>query len=653
MEFLKSQIRFDFLYGGTPISALDCHVTQREEGNVLTTVYTLADGLQVTNVATKHGEAYEWVNWLENTADTPSQVISQLWDACVTLPMPHEEAPAWSAYRPAFEDVTTLCVPKGSVHAHDEFCAWADRKAEDHYEGHLGAGQTKTYTTLGGRSSDTHAPFFHLYKGGKGYVFAIGWSGQWLCSVTRNEDNAVVKSGLEQARFYLEPHETLRTSSFVLMPYEGDEQTAHNRWRRLIREHFSLIGREGRDSHGPLCAGIWGGMKTESALQRIEAIKEHGLPFEYVWMDAGWYGGDTAPTPDEFEGDWWAHTGDWRVSPRIHPGGLKDVAAAVHEAGMKFLLWFEPERVRKEVPIVAEHPEYFLFVKDPEDPHALLNLGDEAAWQYGFATVAGLIETIGIDGYRQDFNFHPIEFWRQNDPENRQGICEIKHINGLYRLWDALLERFPHLLIDNCASGGRRIDIETLRRSIPLWRTDYACSANFPVEGLQCHHLSFNRWMPYSGTGTGRDYDTYRVRSAYSPALTANYTFSERNAFGDDPEKMVWLRGMLEEYKTVRPFMAGDFYPLTEVSDRLDVWAAAQFHRPAAEDGILQVFRRERSPYETARFVLSGVAPEAEYVFTDTAGEERTVSGKELQESGFAVTLTETRSSEIYFYKRK
>ena len=113
-----------------------------------------------------------------------------------------------------------------------------------------------------------------------------------------------------------------------------------------------------------------------------------------------------------------------------------------------------------------EQPEYFLGDGNPEPWNNLLDLGNEDAWKYIFGTLSGLIESIGIDCYRQDFNFAPLGYWRHNDAEDRRGIHEIKHINGLYRLWDALLGRFPHLIIDNCASGGRRIDIEMLRRSI-------------------------------------------------------------------------------------------------------------------------------------------------------------------------------------------
>ena len=276
--------------------------------------------------------------------------------------------------------------------------------------------------------------------------------------------------------------ERFRTSSFVIMEYDGDFSDGQNKWRRLVKSHFSLIGREGRPDSAPFCAGIWGGMNTSSALERIETIKREQLPFEYIWMDAGWYGGDeVGASPDEYEGDWYRHTGDWRTNA-AHPDGLLDVARAIHDAGMKFLLWFEPERVLSDVPIAKEHPEYLIKSPYDGDMNNLLDLGRDDAWQYCFDTISSHIERLGLDCYRQDFNFEPLGFWRSKDEPDRRGITEIKHINGLYRLWDALLERFPHLIIDNCASGGRRIDIETLRRSIPLWRNDAECPANYYTE---------------------------------------------------------------------------------------------------------------------------------------------------------------------------
>lgn len=653
MDFLRNNRYFDLLYGGESFSALAFDVAQTEgEGSRITT-YTLADGLKITNVIKKHGKTYEWVNWFENTGDQPTKILSELYDACISLPMPHEEPYSRTAFQASFKDWTAVYAPSGSTWDYDEFYCDVNKTQIDRYTAHILPGKSKVYATSGGRSSEKNAPFFNVHKDGEGYIFAIGWSGQWNCYLERTADSILVKTKIEDTHFRLLPGEKIRTSSFVVMPYEGSVIDSQNQWRRLVKEHFSLIGKEGRDSHGPLCAGVWGGMKSASVLERIEAIRRNDLPFEYLWMDAGWYGEDTKPTPDEFEGDWGDHTGDWRVSPLIHPGGLKDISKAAHEAGMKFLLWFEPERVRKGTPIVAAHPEYFIFPEDEKNGNLLLDLGNEEAWNYCFDTLSRLIEEIGVDCYRQDFNMNPLRYWRKEDAEDRQGIAEIKHIMGMYRLWDALLEKFPHLLIDNCASGGRRIDIETLRRSIPLWRSDYQCPANYPTTGSQCHHLAFNNWLPFSGAGCGRLYDTYRVRSAYSPAMTTNFTYGERETFGDDPDKMAWLKGVLEEYKKVRPMMSEDFYPLTEVSDRKDIWCAAQFDRPSKGDGMVQIFRREESPYERASFFLFGIDPTADYRFTDADDQRKfEISGAELAEKGFGVILEEKYSSKIYFYQK-
>lgn len=653
MEFLKNNRRFDFLYGETPFSKRECQVVQTEGENELTTVYSFADGLKITNMATIHGDAYEWVNWFENTSDKPTEIISELYDACISLPLPHEEPLGRTAFQPEFGDVTAVYAPSGSTWGFNEFASFPDRSSNNCFEGQIPAGKNKTFTASGGRSSEQNAPFFNVHKDGKGYIFAIGWTGQWNCHLQRNPDDIIIKTKIEDTHFRLLPGEKIRTSSFVLMPYEGSVVESQNKWRRLIKEHYSLIGKDGRDKHGPLCAGVWGGMKTSSVLERIETIKENALPFDYIWMDAGWYGADTKPSPDEFGGDWPQHTGDWRVSPLIHPGRLRDVSDTVHANGMKFLLWFEPERVHRGTPIAASHPEYFIFPESERNPNLLLDLGNDDAWNYCFNTLSNLIKDIGIDCYRQDFNMSPLSYWRKKDMEDRKGITEIKHIMGMYRLWDALLEKFPNLIIDNCASGGRRIDIETLRRSIPLWRSDYQCPANFLPEGSQCHNLAFNAWMPFSGTGSGRMYDTYRFRSSYSPALTTNYTFSERETFGDSSEKMIWLKKQLEEYLKVRPFMSEDFYPLTEVSDRKDIWSAAQFDRPEQNDGIVEILRRENSPYEIAKFSLYNIDKTCNYIFTDADNNcETLVSGNELCENGFTIEMKEKRSAKLFFYKK-
>ena len=167
--------------------------------------------------------------------------------------------------------------------------------------------------------------------------------------------------------------------------------------------------------------------------------------------------------------------------PELSSQGLRPISDAAHKAGMKFLLWIEPERAKYGTPVTLEHPEWFLR-KTKEEPKPnddlLLNLGNPEAWQWVVETVSSLIDENGIDCYREDFNIDPAPFWRNADEADRQGMAEMRFVEGLYAFWDELRRRHPGLLIDNCASGGRRLDLETIGRSVALWRTDYNC---FPL----------------------------------------------------------------------------------------------------------------------------------------------------------------------------
>ena len=86
----------------------------------------------------------------------------------------------------------------------------------------------------------------------------------------------------------------------------------------------------------------------------------------------------------------------------------------------------------------------------------------------------------------------PLEYWHAADALDRQGITEVRHVEGYLAYWDELRRRHPDLLIDSCASGGRRNDLETMRRSVPLWRTDWRCE---PI-GTQGCGYGIALWIP-------------------------------------------------------------------------------------------------------------------------------------------------------------
>ncbi len=120
---------------------------------------------------------------------------------------------------------------------------------------------------------------------------------------------------------------------------------------------------------------------------------------------------------------------------------------------------------------------------------------DPAARRWLTDLLSSRISEYGIDIYRNDFNIDPLGFWRANDAADRQGMTEIRYVEGHYAMWDELRAKHPGLWIDNCASGGRRIDIETLMRSVPLWRSDTCCSPGH-AEWDQAQNCAIAQYVP-------------------------------------------------------------------------------------------------------------------------------------------------------------
>ena len=102
-------------------------------------------------------------------------------------------------------------------------------------------------------------------------------------------------------------------------------------------------------------------------------------------------------------------------------------------------------------------------------------------------------------------------------------MAENLHVQGYLHYWDDLLERNPGLWIDSCASGGRRNDLETLRRAVPLLRSDYQAFDGNPAyaPGNQGHTYGLSSWIPYYGQGVyySDRHFVYSARSYLSPAF--------------------------------------------------------------------------------------------------------------------------------------
>jgi alpha-galactosidase len=512
-------------------------------------------------------------------------------------------------------------------------------------------------TPEGGRgSSDKSAfPFFNIEKPtGEGVMVAVGWTGKWYANVQQNDKKSVsLKSGMERMKLVLYPKEEIRTPKVCLLFWKGEDRMfGHNQFRRFILAHHTRKI-NGQFVDLPLSAGVSRGgpspcneftCLTESyAVSTIERFKQFDIVPEVCWVDAGWYEGK--------EG-WWEGVGNWMVDKKRFPSGLKPVSDAAHAAGAKFLLWFELERVRKGTRFEQEHPDWLLeypATKNKDDIYNyntyLFDLGNKEArlWLTDFVT--DFLKKEGVDYYRQDFNWADGEgSWKMKDVPGREGISEINYIEGLYAFWDSLLVRFPELMIDNCASGGRRIDLETISRSSPLWRSDYGYGE---PDGYQNHTYGLNFYLPLHGTGLFNS-SKYDFRSSMSSSMVA---FWDIHSSGSSIPEM---QKCMSEFKRLRPYYYGDYYPLTRVENVLkdDVWLAYQLNRPEKGDGIIMAFRRENCQIASINVKIMGIDKNVEYkLINEDSGEDVIRKGIELSK-GVLLYLDEKKKSLLIRYQQ-
>jgi len=311
---------------------------------------------------------------------------------------------------------------------------------------------------------------------------------------------------------------------------------------------------------------------------------------------------------------------------------------------MKFVLWFEPERVgNPDSWLSKNHPEWLL----PGTSHgALLNEGNPEALNWLINHIDEMIKSQGIDWYREDMNGGgPLPAWRKNDPADRQGITENLYVQGHLAFWDALKQRNPELRIDACASGGRRNDLETMKRAVPLLRSDFQwlTMANV-VEGNQGHTYGLSSWFPFQGTGV-YFYDSYSFRSFYIPGFGMG---------GLTPENAAAQQQAYSECRKIAPLMLfGDYYPLTPYSLQPDKWMAWQFNRPEQDSGVIQAFRRANCDEAAKNFQLHGLNPEAQYEIINFDKEGTVIiSGKILMETGLTVGIKDKPGAAVVIYKK-
>ncbi|GMV37033.1 MAG: hypothetical protein AMXMBFR61_15410 [Fimbriimonadales bacterium] len=609
---------FSFRYGGQPSDEVldQWQVDRATTGRTVTTVWTdPTSGLRVHWEVTRYPDfpAADWVLYFENTGTVDTLIIADV----RALDVGFNGAAPYVLHR-----------TKGAPSDPTDFEPSATQLTQG-TAAEMGGG--------GGRSSNKDLPFFKVEMAGASAVVAVGWSGQWYARLDcPTPDSLHLTAGMEGTHFLLHPGEKVRSPRILVLHWQGDTLEANAQFRQLLYKHYVAT----RDGKKPLptpfcntCFTRGGGWLNEcNAENQISLIRAYApMGLDALITDAGW-----------FEGGWPMGAGNWTPRKDAYPEGMAPVAATAKEHGMVYGLWFEPERVIAGTTIDKEHPEWVLkSTDDPGEVTRLLNLGLPEARDYMFAIVKGFMDLPGFRFYRQDFNMDPLPYWRHNDAPNRQGITEMKYIEGLYAYWDRIASTWPDGIREECASGGRRIDLETIKRMHIHQDSDYW----FDNETDQCQIWGLSQYLPNNTFTTPLiRLDDYSFHSTLATSLCLGWIADDP---GFDTRR---AKALMDKYREVRHLLIGAWYPLLPYSRDARQWMASQYHRPDLGEGVILVFRRPESPYRSVEVRLHGLAADATYeLMFDTTGQCIRLRGSDLMHL-LTLTLPTAPGSEMIRY---
>jgi alpha-galactosidase len=320
------------------------------------------------------------------------------------------------------------------------------------------------FTSHGSWSTARYLPTAALIsrRTGECWAWQIEHNGAWHWEVGEARDGAYLAllgptEAEHQWRQPLAPGEEFTTVPVAVAVSDGGFEGAAGaltRYRRAVR-------RPHRDhSHLPVIFNdymntLMADPTTQRLLPLISAAAAVGA--EYFCIDAGWY--DTGA-------GWWDLAGDWTPAPDRFPGGLGEVLAHIRSEGMIPGIWLEPEVTGVGTAAAAALPDEAFFhrggVRVAEHGRYHLDLRHPAAVKYLDETVGYLVGHLGIGYLKLDYNI-------KADPGTDVGGTSagaglLGHGRALLRWLDQLLDRYPGLVIENCASGAMRADYAMLSR---------------------------------------------------------------------------------------------------------------------------------------------------------------------------------------------
>lgn len=319
--------------------------------------------------------------------------------------------------------------------------------------------------SFGGSSSHFRNPFVMLSNAGGCYGFNLVYSGNHR-EIAEEDDWGRTRliTGINPFDFSWElgEGETFFAPEAVMCYGKTEEETGA-RMRRFVSRH--IVREKWREKERPVLVNNWEGTYFSFTREKILAIAQRAAQAgaELFVLDDGWFGR---------RDDDCSSLGDW-TDYSEKTGGLETLADEIRAMGLSFGIWVEPEMISENSELYRKHPEYCMRVPKREPTRMrnqlMLNLADPQVQGFVFRAVSRVITQTKASYVKWDYNRYMTDCF---DKGTRGGEYLHRYMLGLYSVLGKLIERYPKVLFEGCASGGGRFDLGMLRYTPQIWTSD-------------------------------------------------------------------------------------------------------------------------------------------------------------------------------------
>ena len=510
--------------------------------------------------------------------------------------------------------------------------------------------------SMRGCSSYQFNPFLALAREnadefqGQVYGFSLVYSGNFLAQTeVDNYDTARVLMGIHPNGFKwtLGKGESFQTPEMVMIYSEaglnGMSQTFHKLYRtRLARGTW-------RDKVRPILINSWEAFYFDFDAPKLLGLADAAadLGMELFVLDDGWFGKRDDST---------SSLGDWYPNEEKLKGTLKELAEKINAKGLKFGLWIEPEMTNKDSDLYRAHPDWLLAEQGKRICHSrtqyVLDFSKKEVREYIGDMLENLLAEVPVSYIKWDMNRSLMAAYSAKLPRDRQGELRHRYVLGLYKVLEAVTQRFPELLLEGCSGGGGRFDAGMLYYCPQIWCSDntdaierlriqYGTSFGYPMSSVSAHVSVCPNHQNHRVT-------PFKTRGICAMQGTFGYEL-DLSKMTDEEKKMAGEQiAFFKEHG--RLFQFGDYYRLTSPFENRDytVWEYAAQDGSEACMSVVYTDMYANAASEIVKW--KGLDPKKVYQMQLDGEDAGNFSGAALMHAGILLPLPEQNYDAFQIY---